>query len=65
MKIQHYICKRCDETLQMDLTCLIEKNSKFTNELKSKSEHLISDYLENLKNICKSFKRIFELYSRV
>lgn len=28
------------------------------NELKSESEHLISDYLECLKNVCKSFKKI-------
>ena len=32
-----------------DLTSLVDKNSNFTNELKSESEHLISDYLESLK----------------
>ncbi len=29
------------------------------NELKSESEHLISDYLGSLKNVCKSFKKFF------
>ena len=44
VKVQHHICKRCGKTFQTDLTSLVDKNSKFTNELKSESEHLISDY---------------------
>ena len=58
VKVQHYICKRCGKTFQTDLTSLVDKNSNFTNELKSESEHLISDYLGSLKNVCKSFKKI-------
>lgn len=58
VKVQRYICKRCDKTFQTDLTSLVDKNSNFTNELKSESEHLISDYLGSLKNVCKSFKKI-------
>ena len=27
--------------------------------MKNKSEHLISDYLGSLKNVCKSFKKFF------
>ena len=46
-------------TFQTDLTSLVDKNSNFTNELKSESEHLISDYLGSLKNVCKSFKKFF------
>ena len=52
VKVQRYICKRCDKTFQTDLTSLVDKNSNFTNELKSDSEHLISDYLGSLKNVC-------------
>ena len=58
VKVQRYICKRCDKTFQTDLSSLVDKNSNFTNELKSESEHLISDYLGSLKNVCKSFKKI-------
>ena len=49
VKVQCYICKRCGKTFQTDLTSLVNKNSNFTNELKSEFEHLISDYLESLK----------------
>lgn len=49
VKVQRYICKRCNKTFQADLTSLVNKNSNFTNELKSESEHLISDYLGSLK----------------
>ncbi len=59
VKVQRYICKCCDKTFQTDLTSLVDKNSNFTNELKSESEHLISDYLGSLKNIFKSFKKFF------
>ena len=59
VKVQHYICKRCGKIFQTDLTSHADKNSNFTNELKSKSEHLISDYLGSLKNVCKSFKKFF------
>lgn len=59
VKVQRYICKRCGKTFQTDLTSLVNKNSNFTNELKSESEHLISDYLGSLKNVCKSFKKFF------
>ena len=59
VKVQPYICKRCDKTFQTDLSSLVDKNSNFTNELKSESEHLISDYLGSLKNVCKSFKKFF------
>lgn len=59
VKVQRYICKRCSKTFQTDLTSLVNKNSNFTNELKSESEHLISDYLGILKNVCKSFKKFF------
>ena len=59
VKVQRYICKRCGKTFQTDLTSLVDKNSNFTNELKSESEHLISDYLGSLKNVCKSFKKFF------
>ena len=59
VKVQRYICKRCDKTFQTDLTTLVDKNNNFTNELKSESEHLISYYLESLKNVCKSFKKFF------
>ena len=59
MKVQCYICKRCDKTFQMDLTSFVDKNGNFINKLKSKSEHLISDYLGSLKNICKSSKKFF------
>ena len=59
VKVQRYICKRCDKTFQTDLTSLVDKNSNFTNELKSDSEHLISDYLGSLKNVCNSFKKFF------
>ena len=59
VKVQRYICKRCSKTFQTDLTSLVDKNSNFTNELKSESEHLISDYLGSLKNVCKSFKKFF------
>ena len=52
VKVQRYICKRCGKTFQTDLTSLVDKNSNFTNELKSESEHLISDYLGSLKNVC-------------
>ena len=58
VKVQRYICKHCGKTFQTDLTSLVDKNSNFTNELKSESEHLISDYLGSLKNVCKSFKKI-------
>ena len=57
VKVQRYICKRCGKTFQTDLTSFVDKNSNFTNELKSESEHLISDYLGSLKNVCKSFKK--------
>ena len=59
VKVQLYICKCCSKTFQTDLTTLVDKNSNFTNELKSESEHLISDYLGSLKNVCKSFKKFF------
>ena len=59
MKAKRYICKRCSKTFQTDLTILVDKNSNFTNELESESEHLISDYLGSLKNVCKSFKKFF------
>ena len=59
VKVQRYICKRCSKTFQTDLTSLVDKNSNFTNELKSESEHLISDYLGSLRNVCKSFKKFF------
>ncbi len=49
VKVQCYICKRCGKTFQTDLTSLVNKNSNFTNELKSEFEHLISDYLGSLK----------------
>lgn len=39
------------KTFQTDLTSLVNKNSNFTNELKSESEHLISDYLGILKKM--------------
>lgn len=61
VKVQRYICKRYDKTFQTNLTSLVDKNSNFTNELKSESEHLISDYLGSLKNICKSFKKFFRI----
>ena len=35
VKVQRYICKRCDKTFQTDLTSLVDKNSDFTNELKA------------------------------
>ena len=59
VKVHRYICKCCDKTFQTDLTSFVDKNSNFTNELKSESEHLISDYLGSLKNVCKSFKKFF------
>ncbi|AMK16373.1 hypothetical protein [Methanobrevibacter olleyae] len=59
VKIQRYICKRCDKTFQTDLTSLVDKNSNFTKELKNESEHLISNYLGSLNNVCKSFKKFF------
>ena len=59
VKVQRYICKNCGKTFQTDLTNLVDKNSNFTNELKNESEHLISDYLGSLKNVCKSFKKFF------
>ena len=59
VKVQRYSCKRCGKTFQTDLTSLVDKNSNFTNELKKESEHLISDYLGSLKNVCKSFKKFF------
>ncbi|MCQ2976911.1 MAG: hypothetical protein MJ232_02745 [archaeon] len=59
VRVQRYSCKRCDKTFQTDLSALVDKNSNFTNELKSESEHLISDYLGSLKNVCKSFKKFF------
>lgn len=59
VNVQRYICKRCDKTFQTDLTNLVDKNSNFTNELKSEYEYLISDYLESFKNVCKSFKKFF------
>ena len=59
VKVQRYVCKHCGKTFQTDLTSLVDKNSNFTNELKSESEHLISDYLRSLKNVCKSFKKFF------
>ncbi|WP_400227375.1 hypothetical protein [Methanobrevibacter smithii] len=59
VKVQRYICKRCGKTFQTDLTSLVDKNSNFTNDLKSESEHLILDYLGSLKNVCKSFKKFF------
>ena len=59
VKVQRYICKCCSKTFQTDLTSLVDKNSNFTNDLKSESEHLISDYLGSLKNVCKSFKKFF------
>ena len=37
VKVQRYICKRCGKTFQTDLTSLVDKNSNFTNELKSES----------------------------
>ncbi len=49
VKVQRYICKCCGKTFQTDLTSLVDKNSNFTNELKSESEHLISYYLGSLK----------------
>ena len=60
MKVQRYICKRCSKTFQTDLTSLVDKNSNFTNELKSESEHLISDYLGSLKNVCNPLKSFLE-----
>lgn len=59
VKVQRYICRRCGKTFQTDLTSLVDKNSNFTNELKTESEHLISDYLGSLRNVCKSFKMFF------
>ena len=41
VKVQRYICKRCNKTFQTDLTTLVDKNNNFTNELKNESEHLI------------------------
>ena len=54
MKIQSYICKRCNKTFQNGLTSLVDKNNNFTNELKS--EYLISDYLGSLKNLVNLLK---------
>lgn len=59
VKVQRYVCKRCGKTFQTDLRSLVDKNSNFTNELKNESEHLISDYLGSLKNVCKSFQKFF------
>ena len=59
IKVQRYICKHCSKTFQTDLTSLVDKSSNFTNELKSESEHSISDHLESLKNVGKSFKKFF------
>ena len=59
VKVQRYSCKRCGKTFQTDLSSLVDKNSNFTNELKKESEHLISDYLGSLKNVCKSFQKFF------
>ena len=59
VEVQRYICKLCGKTFQTDLTSPVDKNSNFTNELKSESEHLISDYPGSLKNACKSFKKFF------
>ena len=59
VKVQRYSCKRCGKTFQTDLSSLVDKNSNFTNELKMESEHLISDYLGSLRNICKSFQKFF------
>ena len=53
------VFKEIGKTRVKDLTSLVDKNSNFTNELKSESEHLISDYLGSLKNVCKSFKKFF------
>lgn len=59
VRVQRYKCKRCEKTFQTDLSTLVDKNSNFTNELKKESEHLISDYLGSLRNICKSFQKFF------
>ena len=59
VKVQRYICKGCSKTFQTNLTSLVDKNSNFTNELKSEYEHLISDYLGSLKNVCKSLIKFF------
>ena len=60
VKVQRYICKRCGKTFQTDLTSLVDKNSNFTNELKSESEHLISDYLGSLKIFVNLLKNSLE-----
>lgn len=59
VEVHRYICKRCGKTFKTDLMSLVDKNSNFTNELKSESEHLISDHPGSLKNVCKSFKKFF------
>ena len=60
VKVQRYICKWCSKTFQTDLTSLVDKNSNFTNELKSESEHLISDYLGSLKKFVNHLKNSLE-----
>ena len=59
VKVQCYICKCCSKSFQTDFVSLIDRNSNFTNELKSESDHLISDYMGSLKNVCKYFKKFF------
>lgn len=59
VKVQRYICRKCDKTFQTDLSTLVDKNGNFTKELKEESKHFLSDYLGSLKNICKTFKKSF------
>ena len=37
VKVKCYSCKRCNKTFHTDLTSFVDKNSNFTNELKSES----------------------------
>lgn len=41
VKIQCHRCKHCNKTFQMDLISFVDKNSNFTNEFKSESDHSI------------------------
>ena len=60
LKFSVIIINIVKKTFQTDLSSLVNKNNNFTNELKSESEHLISDYFGSLKDICKSLKNSFE-----
>ena len=59
VKFEVTFVKCYGKTFRTDLTCFVDKNSNFTNELKIESETFYFGLFGKFENVSKSFQKFF------